>query len=380
MSNESRAANSVTSPLAGEVDAQRASGEGRSADQPQSQRAPNPSPSPQAGEGAGRAARETKKQFRRVKRDVHGWIVLDKPVGMTSTYAVSAVRRLFEAKRAGHAGTLDPLASGCLPIALGEATKTVPFVMDGRKIYSFTVRWGEERDTDDADGQVTATSAQRPSREAIEALLPRYTGIISQVPPRFSAVKIDGERAYDLARDGEMVELQSRMVEIHSLALVNVPDPDRGRFVAECGKGTYVRSLARDMGRALGCLGHIETLRRDRVGPFGPDEMISLEHLNAMCHRAATGEGSLAEALLPVETALDDIPALAVSSGDAARLQRGQAVLLRGRDAPIFRGTVYVTVSGQLVALAEADRGEIVPRRVFNLAGLTGSRGPTKGH
>jgi tRNA pseudouridine55 synthase len=320
------------------------------------------------------------KQFRRVKRDVHGWVVLDKPVGMTSTHAVGAVKRLYQARRAGHAGTLDPLASGCLPIALGEATKTVPFVMDGRKVYRFTVRWGEERDTDDADGRVIATSAQRPSRQAIEALLPRYIGTISQVPPRFSAVKIEGERAYDLARDGERVELDPRPVEIHSLAIVNLPDPDHAEFIAECGKGTYVRSLARDMGRALGCHGHIQALRREQVGTFGEDDMISLEQLTALCHRAATGEGNLADTLLPVETALDDIPALAVSGGDAARLQRGQAVLLRGRDAPIFRGTVYVTASGRLVALAEVDRGEIVPKRVFNLTGLSGSRGLTKGH
>lgn len=320
------------------------------------------------------------KQFRRVKHDVHGWVVLDKPVGMTSTHAVAAVKRLYQARRAGHAGTLDPLASGCLPIALGEATKTVPFVMDGRKTYRFTVRWGEECDTDDADGQVVGTSAQRPSRAAIEALLPRYIGTISQVPPRFSAVKIEGERAYDLARDGQTVELQARPVEIHSLALVNVPDSDHAEFVAECGKGTYVRSLARDIGRVLGCFGHIRALRRQRVGTFGQDAMISLEHLGSMCHRAAIGEGNLADTLLPVETALDDIPALAVSRADAARLQRGQAVLLRGRDAPIFRGTVYVTASGQLVALAEVDRGEIVPKRVFNLTGLSGSRGLTKGH
>jgi tRNA pseudouridine55 synthase len=343
-------------------------------------RFPLPDPSTQAAEGTERPAQKNKQQFRRVKRDVHGWVVLDKPIGMTSTFAVSAVRRLFQAKSAGHAGTLDPLASGCLPIALGEATKTVPFVMDGRKTYSFTVRWGEARDTDDADGQVVATSAQRPSREAIEALLPRYTGTIEQLPPQFSAVKVAGERAYDLARDGETVELQARQVEIHSFTIVNLPDADHTEFVAECGKGTYVRSLARDMGRALGCLGHIRALRRERVGTLGKDAMISLEQLTALCHRAATGEGNLAEALLPVETALDDIPALAVSGGDAARLQRGQAVLLRGRDAPIFRGTVYVTVSGRLVALAECDRGEIVPKRVFNLAGLVGSRGPTKGH
>jgi tRNA pseudouridine55 synthase len=318
-----------------------------------------------------------KQQFRRVKRDVHGWVVLDKPVGMTSTHAVAAVRRLYEAKRAGHAGTLDPLASGCLPIALGEATKTVPFVMDGRKTYRFTVRWGEERDTDDADGRVTATSAERPSRQAIEALLPRFTGTISQVPPRFSAIKIDGERAYDLARDGETVELAARPVDMHRLTLVSLPDPDHAEFLAECGKGTYVRSLARDMGRALGCLGHIAALRREEVGPFGPEDMISLEQLSSMCHRAASGGGCLSDTLLPVETALDDIPALAVSRADAARLQRGQAVLLRGRDAPIFRGTVYVTVSGQLTALAECDRGEIVPKRVFNLTGLSGSRGLT---
>ena len=318
-----------------------------------------------------------KQQFRRVKRDVHGWVVLDKPVGMTSTHAVAAVRRLYEAKRAGHAGTLDPLASGCLPIALGEATKTVPFVMDGRKTYRFTVRWGEERDTDDADGRVTATSAERPSRQAIEALLPRFTGTISQVPPRFSAIKIDGERAYDLARDGETVELAARPVDMHRLTLVSLPDPDQAEFLAECGKGTYVRSLARDMGRAMGCLGHIAALRREEVGPFGPEDMISLEQLSSMCHRAASGGGCLSDTLLPVETALDDIPALAVSRADAARLQRGQAVLLRGRDAPIFRGTVYVTVSGQLTALAECDRGEIVPKRVFNLTGLSGSRGLT---
>lgn len=328
----------------------------------------------------GAARPQGSKQFRRVKHDVHGWVVLDKPVGMTSTHAVSVVKRLFQARRAGHAGTLDPLASGCLPIALGEATKTVPFVMDGRKSYRFTVCWGDERDTDDADGRTVSTSPQRPTRDEIEALLPRYTGTILQVPPQYSAVKIEGERAYDLARDGVAVALEARPVEIDRLAIVNVPDADHIEFVAECGKGTYVRSLARDIGRELGCLGHITALRRVEVGGFGENAMISLEQLTSMCHRAATGEGNLAEALLPVETALDDIPALAVSRADAARLQRGQAVLLRGRDAPIFRGTVYVTASSQLVALADVDRGEIVPKRVFNLTGLSGSRGLTKGH
>jgi tRNA pseudouridine55 synthase len=332
-------------------------------------------PSAQASDNGG----ERPKQKKRDKRDVHGWVVLDKPVSITSTHAVSMVKRLFSAKRCGHAGTLDPLASGALPIALGEATKTVPFVMDGRKLYRFTIRWGEERDTDDAEGRVVSTSKERPSPEAVRALLPSYTGLIQQIPPRYSAIKIEGERAYDLARDGEQVELAARPVEIGRLELVNVPDRDHAVLEAECGKGTYVRSLARDLGRALGCFGHVSALRRAAVGPFTQETMISLEQLEALCHRAASGEGSLADALMPVETALDDIPALAVSRADAARLQRGQAVLLRGRDAPNFRGTVYVTVSGQLLALAELDRGEIVPKRVFNLAGLMGRAVRKKG-
>ncbi len=318
-------------------------------------------------------------QKKRHKRDVHGWIVLDKPVGMTSTHAVAVIKRLYAAKRAGHAGTLDPLASGCLPIALGEATKTVPFVVDSRKTYLFTVRWGEERDTDDAEGRIVATSDSRPDAAAIRAMLPRFTGTIEQVPPRFSAVKIAGERAYDLARDGETVDLAPRTVSIHRLELIETPDPDHGVFSAECGKGTYVRSLARDLGRALGTLGHVSALRRSRVGPFGEADMTPLEQIEALCHRAAAGEGHLADTLLPIETALDDIPALAVSPADAARLARGQAVLLRGRDASIFRGMVQVASGGQLLAIAEVERGEIVPRRVFNLAGIAGRAGRKRG-
>jgi tRNA pseudouridine55 synthase len=328
-------------------------------------------------DGSGRKPRRA--QIKREKRDVHGWVVLDKPVGMTSTHAVAVVKRLFTARRAGHAGTLDPLASGCLPIALGDATKTVPFVMDGRKAYRFTVRWGEERDTDDAEGRVVCTSDLRPGPDAVAALLPRYVGDIEQVPPRFSAIKIEGERAYDIARDGETVELKPRTVTIARLALVEARDPDHAGFEAECGKGTYIRSLARDLGRALGCFGHVSALRRSAVGPFAEADMISLERLEALCHRAAAGEASFADALLPVATALDDIPALAVSRADAARLQRGQAVLMRGRDAPIVRGTVYCTASGNLIALAELDRGEIVPKRVFNLAGLQGRAGRQEG-
>src|SRR5579863_993891 len=188
-------------------------------------------------------------QPRRDKRDVHGWVVLDKPIGMTSTHAVAVVKRLFSAKRAGHAGTLDPLASGGLPIAIGEATKTVPFVMDGRKRYRFTVTWGEERDTDDTEGRVVKSSDVRPTAEAIRALLPRFTGLIEQIPPQYSAIKIQGERAYDLARDGETVELKPRPVEIHELILTEQIDSANSVFEAECGKGTYVRALARDMGR-----------------------------------------------------------------------------------------------------------------------------------
>src|SRR5580698_5672364 len=213
-------------------------------------------------------------QPRRDKRDVHGWVVLDKPIGMTSTHAVAIVKRLFSAKRAGHAGTLDPLASGGLPIAIGEATKTVPFVMDGRKRYRFTVAWGEERDTDDTEGRAVRTSEIRPTPEAITALLPRFTGLIEQIPPQYSAIKVQGERAYDLARDGETVELKPRPVEIHQLSLVEQPDSSRSVFEAECGKGTYVRALARDIGRILGCFGHISALRRTLVGPFGESDMI----------------------------------------------------------------------------------------------------------
>jgi tRNA pseudouridine55 synthase len=314
-------------------------------------------------------------QQKRDRRDVHGWVVLDKPIGMTSTQAVAVVKRLFNAKRAGHAGTLDPLASGGLPIALGEATKTVPFVMDGRKRYRFTVCWGEERDTDDTEGQVVKTSELRPTAEAISALLPRFTGLIEQIPPQYSAIKVQGERAYDLARDGEKVELAPRPVEIHYLSLVEQIDSNWSVFEAECGKGTYVRALARDIGRILGCFGHICALRRTLVGPFTESDMIPLAELEALCNRAASGEGSLADALLPVETALDDIPALAVTRADAARLHRGQAVLLRGRDAPNSSGTVYVTVAGRLLALAELGNGELIPKRVFNLTGLVASSG-----
>jgi tRNA pseudouridine55 synthase len=307
----------------------------------------------------------TKPQRRSSKRDVDGWVVLDKPTGMTSTHAVSVVKRAFAARKAGHAGTLDPLASGVLPVALGEATKTVPFVMEGRKAYRFTVRWGVETDTDDAEGRAIATSAVRPTATAIRAALPAFTGVIMQTPPQYSAVKIAGERAYDLAREGEEVALEPRPVDIARLDLVAVPDSDHSEFEAECGKGTYVRALARDLGRALGSYGHVVALRRTAVGPFSDALAVGVEALpQPPPAPAAVADMTV---LRPVELGLGALPALTVSRADAARLARGQAVLLRGRGAPVISGWVSVSAEGQLVALAQAEQGELRPRRVFNL-------------
>ncbi|MEI8145236.1 MAG: tRNA pseudouridine(55) synthase TruB [Alphaproteobacteria bacterium] len=299
------------------------------------------------------------------KVDVHGWVVLDKPIDVTSTHAVSQVRRLFNAKKGGHAGTLDPLATGLLPIALGEATKTVPFVMDGRKTYRFDVTWGAETATDDTEGEVVATSETRPTREAVEALLPRYTGTIMQVPPAFSAIKVDGERAYDLARDGETPVLAARPVIIDVLRLVAF-DTDKATFEAECGKGTYVRSIARDIGRDLGCRGHVTALRRTRVGPFNEDDTVGLDELGELM-RGEVADQTLDDALLPVEAALADVPEIKVTRDIAARLVRGQSAMIRGRDAPV-KGPCWVSAGGDPIALAEIEGGEIVPKRVFVFA------------
>lgn len=299
-------------------------------------------------------------------RAVHGWLVLDKPPGMTSTQAVGAVRRLFDARKAGHAGTLDPLATGLLPIAFGEATKTVPYAVDGTKNYRFTVRWGAATDTDDAEGRITRTSELRPTRAAIEALLPQFTGEIEQVPPAFSAIKVAGERAYDLAREGEAVTLEPRRVEVESLELIEQPDPDTAAFTARCGKGTYVRALARDMGAALGCLGHLVQLRRTRVAAFEEEEAVTLASVEAA---ARHGEEALLRLLLPVESALQDLAAVSIGQNDAARLLRGQAVLMRGRDAPINPGPAYAICKGHLIAVGRIDKGELHPVRVFNFDG-----------
>ena len=303
------------------------------------------------------------------KRDVHGWLIFDKPVGMTSTHAVAVIKRVYRAKKAGHAGTLDPLASGCLPIALGEATKTVPYVMDGQKAYRFTVTWGVETTTDDTEGTPTQTSDKRPSRAEVEALLPRFTGAIQQVPPQFSAIKIDGERAYDLARDGEEVKLEAREVVIDQLDIV-AHENGTTTLEAQCGKGTYVRAIARDMGRALGCFGHVTALRRMRVGPFLPDHFVTHDDLTATFDDPAELEGHLSDLITPVERGLDDLISVNVSNGDAARLRRGQGVILRGRDAPIMQeGHVAVFSGADLVAIGQIEGAELRPHRVFNFAG-----------
>ncbi len=291
------------------------------------------------------------------QNDVHGWVVLDKPAGMTSTHAVSRLKRLFNAEKAGHAGTLDPLATGVLPVAFGEATKTVPFVQDGEKAYRFTVRWGAETDTDDCDGGLAAQSGARPAAAGIRALLPLFTGTIQQLPPSYSAIKINGERAYDLARGGAAPVLSPRPVTIYALDLIN-----SGRveavFEARCGKGTYVRAIARDLGRSLGCYGHVSALRRTQVGPFYETDAVTLPDLD--------DDASRVQALRRVEAGLMALPRVMVDRDSAAKLRRGQPVLLRGHDAP-FDGFAYAACCGVVIAVGAVEKGELIPGRVFNL-------------
>ncbi|MFD1198184.1 tRNA pseudouridine(55) synthase TruB [Brucella gallinifaecis] len=322
-------------------------------------------------------------------RPVSGWVIFDKPKGMGSTEAVSKIKWLFNAEKAGHAGTLDPLASGMLPIALGEATKTVPYVMDGTKVYRFTVSWGEERSTDDLEGVATQNSDKRPSRADIEALLPNYTGVISQIPPQFSAIKIGGERAYDLAREGETVEIPAREVEIDRLEIVDFADENRTEFEVECSKGTYVRSLARDMGRDLGCYGHISDLRRIEVAPFTEEDLVTLAELEEAWpplppkkeEGAEASEAEVAEQPAPrrdfsamdaliIETgaALDCLPQVALSDDQAQRVRLGNPVIIRGRDAPLEADEACVTTHGKLLAIGYIEQGQFKPKRVFTTA------------
>ncbi|CAN7283792.1 tRNA pseudouridine(55) synthase TruB [Pararhizobium sp. A13] len=299
-------------------------------------------------------------------RPVSGWLILDKPLDFGSTEAVSKIKWLFKAQKAGHAGTLDPLASGMLPIALGDATKTVPYVMDGRKIYEFAVAWGEERSTDDLEGEVVQSSDARPSEEDIRALLPKYTGVISQVPPQFSAIKIDGNRAYDLAREGETVDIPAREVEVFRLSLLGCT-PNLAHFEIECGKGTYVRSLARDFGRDLGCFGHIASLRRSFVAPFAEEAMVPLAELVAL--EKIENEDERLEALdaflIDTGEALSNLPHIAITEDQAHRLKMGNPIILRGRDAPMAEPEAYATSRGKLVAIGEIGEGEFRPKRVF---------------
>jgi tRNA pseudouridine55 synthase len=302
----------------------------------------------------------------KTRRNIHGWIALDKPEGMGSTQALAKVKRLFNAAKAGHGGTLDPLASGLLPIALGEATKTVAWAMDGSKTYHVLVKWGEARTTDDREGDVCATSERRPAKYDIESILNRFEGEIVQTPPKFSAVKVAGERAYDLARAGAHVVLAARNVTIEKIALLAQHDADHAEFEVACGKGVYIRSLARDLALALGTVGHVASLRRTRVGPFGQGDMISLEKLEELGHKAPGGN-AMEGVLRPLETVLDGIPALAVKDAEAQRLRQGQPVLLRGASAPIAQDAVLVMWAQRPLGICSIEKGTLKPKRLFNL-------------
>lgn len=296
---------------------------------------------------------------RRTGDKVDGWIVLDKPLGMTSSQAVSRVRGLMRAQRAGHAGTLDPLASGILPIGLGEATKVMPHVVDTTKDYVFSVTWGAATETDDGEGAVIADSPNRPAATDISALLPRFTGHIEQAPPAYSAIRVSGERAYHLARAGAPPDLPPRAVEVLALELRDhAPDGATTSFLMRCEKGVYVRALARDMGNALGCYGHVGALRRTRVGPFDETRAISLENLEQMGQSAPPRD-----MVLPIATALDDIPARAVTEDEASRLRCGQSLDLPTAEA----GALLITRDGTPVAITDVAGGRVRPLRVFNL-------------
>lgn len=305
---------------------------------------------------------------------VNGWVNLDKPVGLTSTQALGKVRRYLNAGKAGHAGTLDPLATGILPIALGEATKTIPYVQDAIKSYQFTVKWGASTNTDDAEGEIIETSDHRPSEDDVTALLGSYIGDITQTPPQFSAVKIDGQRAYDLARKGEEVKIKSREVYIEDLTL-NEHSADESMFTVICGKGTYVRSLARDMGADLGCYGHIIALRRLSVGAFDENEAISLEKLEEIYNSARSSEGdvpALDGILQSIDMPLDDIPALHLNTDEVAKLRCGQVLsfISKGdfhRVEDLNGETVLAIHDEQPVGLVSVDRASVKTVRLFNL-------------
>jgi len=314
------------------------------------------------------------RQRKKKGRPVSGWLILDKPLEMGSTQAVSKIRWIYGAQKAGHAGTLDPLATGLLPIALGEATKTVPYVMEGTKVYRFTAKWGSRTTTDDGEGEVTATSDTRPSRESIERMLPLYTGTVSQVPPQYSAIKIDGERAYDIARSGEDADIPPRNVEIDTLTIIS-HDDETTTFDVECGKGTYVRALARDMGEALGCHGHVCTLRRSVVDPFDEADAVTLAELEAVLDAHPADDDDEAQRmarhhaldafLLDSGEAMAGYPQVVVNDEQAGRIRLGNPVLVRGRDAPVAEPEACAFQGGQLIAIGEIGQGAFRPKRVL---------------
>jgi tRNA pseudouridine55 synthase len=294
-------------------------------------------------------------------RDISGWLVVDKPAGLTSTAIVNKVRWAFQAKKAGHAGTLDPDATGVLAVALGEATKTVPYVTDALKAYQFTVRFGQSTNTDDAAGEVIAQRDERPSDDQIKNALRAFVGDIEQVPPKFSAVKIDGQRAYKLARDGEDVEIAARPLWVEELLLTDRPDPDHATFEMTCGKGGYVRSIARDLGEALGCLGHVTTLRRIWSGPFNASDGITFEQIESL---ARTPE--LESWLRPIEQGLVDLPEVKATDQGAGRLRNGNPGLVIAHDLE-YGEEAWASYSGKALAVGRYKSGELHPSRVFNL-------------
>lgn len=304
---------------------------------------------------------------RKKGRPISGWLVLDKPYDFGSTEAVSKTKWLLQAQKAGHAGTLDPLATGILPIAFGEATKTVPYIMDGRKRYRFTAHWGTSTTTDDAEGEAIATSDNRPSESEIDAILNHFIGEIEQTPPKFSAIKVDGARAYDLARDGEEVKLDARMITVHELKIVETPDADHTVFEAETGKGTYVRALVRDMAKMLGTEGHISALRRIAVGPFSEENAVELSRLEDV--EAPEGRDGF---LMPIDAALVDMPQVSIDGPQADRIRRGQAAIVTPATAKGIRGEaqgivepVLASMHGEAVALCRLDGLKLQPMRVF---------------
>lgn len=297
---------------------------------------------------------------KRKGRDISGWLVVDKPAGMTSTAVVNKVRWALQAKKAGHAGTLDPAATGVLAVALGEATKTVPYITDALKAYEFTVRLGQATNTDDAEGEVIAESAARPSDAEIKEALSAFVGEIMQVPPKFSAVKIDGERAYKRAREGETVEIEARPLWVEELVMTDRPDPDHVTLEMICGKGGYVRAIARDLGEALGCLGHVTALRRLWSGPFTAEEGIGIEEVDRLARTP-----DLDARLRPLEDGLADLPRVSCTEEGAARLRNGNPGTVIARDID-YGEECWAAHKGRAVAVGRFKGGELHPSRVFN--------------